>query len=41
MFLMAEDRSEAQVILSNDDQLSLTLYAEHLLHWNQDLMAFL
>ena len=30
MFLRAEDRSKAQVILSGDDQLSLTFYAEHL-----------
>ena len=30
MFLRAEDRSKAQVILSGDDQLSLTFYTEHL-----------
>ena len=29
MFLGAEHRSKAQVISSNDDQLSLAVYAEH------------
>ena len=29
MFLQAEDRSKAQVILSDDDQSSLAVYAEH------------
>ena len=29
MFLRAEDRTEAQVILDGDDQSSLAVYAEH------------
>ena len=29
MFLRAEERSKAEVVLSNDDRLSLAVYAEH------------